>query len=120
MQSPASGPHSCTSHIHSLSFTKYYWHRMIDCSRNDACMVAQLIFFVKLIRVFSPPICTSDFPINQIRLLFNQYHLPYFTAIDAVALLGTFEPATSGIFSNVIFMALCNSIIKYVLELVCY
>ena len=76
-------------------------------------MVAQLIFFVKLIRVFSPPICTSDFPINQIRLLFNQYHLPYFTAIDAVALLGTFEPATSGIFSNVIFMALCNSVIIF-------
>lgn len=39
-------------------------------------------------RVFSPPIKSTDFPINQIRIHFDQRGLSYYTEIDAVALLG--------------------------------
>ena len=30
----------------------------------------------------------NDYPINQLRLIFNQRHLSYYTEIDAVAMLG--------------------------------
>ena len=39
-------------------------------------------------RVFSPPIDLTDYPINQLRIVFNQRQLTYYTEIDAVAILG--------------------------------
>jgi len=47
-------------------------------------------------RVFQPPMDNlNDYPINQLRLIFNQRHLSYYTEIDAVAMLGTLEPSTT-------------------------
>jgi len=46
-------------------------------------------------RIFSPQSQLTDFPINQLRLVFNQRHLSYYTEIDAVAMLGTLEPSTT-------------------------
>jgi F-box/leucine-rich repeat protein 4 len=51
-------------------------------------------------RVFSPPIESTDFPINQIRIHFNQRHLTYYTEIDAVALLGNFYQQQKKVFHN--------------------
>jgi hypothetical protein len=39
-------------------------------------------------RSFSPPIRTPEFPINTVRLIFNNDHLKNFSEIEAVALLG--------------------------------
>lgn len=43
-------------------------------------------------RIFSPPLQQTHFVTKLIRIEFNQTELPYYTEIDAIALLGTLEP----------------------------
>eukprot|EP00088_Acartia_fossae_P021172 TRINITY_DN22663_c0_g1_i11.p1 TRINITY_DN22663_c0_g1~~TRINITY_DN22663_c0_g1_i11.p1 ORF type:complete len:601 (-),score=50.87 TRINITY_DN22663_c0_g1_i11:588-2390(-) len=43
-------------------------------------------------RIFSPPLQQTHFITKLIRIEFDQSELPYYTEIDAVALLGTLEP----------------------------
>lgn len=45
-------------------------------------------------RQFCPPVAPTNFAVNQIRIHFNQRHLPYYAEIDAVCLLGTLTPMT--------------------------
>ena len=43
-------------------------------------------------RAFAPPIrgaATSDFPVNTLRVVFNNDHLNNYSEIEAIALLGT-------------------------------
>ena len=65
-----------------------------SCSPGDCKGRWQRIWFGEPVkvghhpRVFSPPIRSTEFPINQIRIHFDHRHLTYYTEIDAVALLG--------------------------------
>jgi len=46
-------------------------------------------------RIFSPPLQQTSFKTKLIRIEFNQSELPYYTEIDAVALLGTLDPISN-------------------------
>jgi len=42
-------------------------------------------------RIFSPPLQSCNFKTKMIRLEFNHNYLDYYTELDAVSLIGTFE-----------------------------
>jgi len=42
-------------------------------------------------RIFSPPLQSCKFKTKMIRLEFNHSHLDYYTELDAILLIGTFE-----------------------------
>jgi len=67
-------------------------------------------------RIFSPPLQQTHFITKLIRIEFDQRKLPYYTEIDAVALLGTLEPISWEAKVNAMLPSKPGNILKQIID----